>query len=94
MPGDLAASVVVTGNKKDANIGLAQPGHLRGKEQARVVVLPVAVIQVADEEHKGRLLGNGQIYEVFQGPACCATDLRNRGPFIPLQAPERASDYL
>jgi hypothetical protein len=86
--GELAGGVVVASNEQGLDAGFAQLGHLRGEEQAGIVILPVAVLQVTGEQHEGDLLRNGQFNEVFQGPPASAADRLDWAAIILFQASE------
>ena len=89
-PRHLVGRVVISGDGDHGDAGLAEADHLRHEIQARPMVFPVAVVEVAGNQDEGHRLVDGQLHEVFQGPAAGLADLVDRGAFVALQAPQGA----
>ena len=65
--GDLAFGVVITVEQIDGDARLPQAAHLAHEEQACVEVAPVAVVDVACDDHEVDGFVDGQIYQSFKG---------------------------
>jgi len=87
--GDLACGVVVARDDKDPDAFLAKPGHLVREEEPRVVVLPVAVVEVPRKQDEVDLLRSGQLDEILEGPAGSPADLLHGRTFVDLEPDER-----
>jgi len=81
---------VVAADQDDLDAGVAEPGHLPAEEEARVVVGPVAVVEVADDQDEPDLLLDRQGDEVLKRPAGRPPALLDRGPLIAVEPPVRA----
>jgi hypothetical protein len=89
-PGDPAGRVVVSGEEEYPDAGRAEAVHLRYQVQARVVVPPVAVEEIACDHHEGGFLCQGQPDEVFEGAAGGAAEEVHRDPLVGVEAMEGA----
>ena len=92
LAGNGALRVVVALDEKDLDVGTAQAHHLGAEEQTRVEVGPVAVVQVACQQHEVHTLGQGQVDQVFQSPAGGVAQALYRRTGIAAQATQRAVD--
>jgi len=81
---------VVPGGDEDPDARPLQAGHLAGKKDPRVVILPVPVIEVAGEDDKGGVFLDGQSDEIFAGPPGGPADLFDRRVAVLLQAHQGA----
>lgn len=86
----LAFGIVVAAEDERTDAGLAQAPHLLAKEDARVVILPVAVVQVAGNHEECDLLFDRTIHELPQRLARRVAQLRGRRVGIRAQAVQRA----
>jgi hypothetical protein len=89
-PGHLVLGVVVAAAQNHRNAGLAQPAHLLDEEQARVEVLPVAVVHVPGDDDKSHLLFDGRGHQILQGPPGGPANLLDRRALVAIQSAERA----
>ena len=89
-PRHFVGRVVISGDGDHGDAGLAEADHLRHEVEARPMVLPVSVVEVAGNQDEGHRLVDGQLHEVFQGPAAGLADLVDRGAFVALQPSQRA----
>src|SRR5262249_18789863 len=74
----------------DVDARLTQPRHLRREEQSGVVVLPVAVVEVAGEQEEGGLLVAAEVDEVCERAPAGAADRGDGRPLVLLEAAHRA----
>lgn len=52
LAGDLAFGVVIAMEQEDGDLGVRQPAHLLHEEESGLVVTPIAVIEVAGDDHE------------------------------------------
>ena len=81
---------MISGDGDHGDAGLAEADHLRHEIQARPMVLPVSVVEVAGNQDEGRRLVDGKLDEVLQGPAAGLADFVHRRAVVALQAAQRA----
>jgi hypothetical protein len=86
----LAFGIVIAAEHECANAFLAQAPHLLTEEDAGVVVLPVAVVEVARDHEEGDFLFDRSIDELPQRLARGVAQLRGRRVRIGAQAVQRA----
>jgi hypothetical protein len=90
VPGHLVGGVVIAGNDENGNPGILQPGHLPHQEQPGLIVPPVAVIQIAANDHERDRTLNGCLDEVFEGLPGRTAHFFNRHSLILGEAPQWA----
>ena len=88
--GHLVPGVVIAADEVDPDAGVAEVGHPPGEPEARVVVLPVAVVDVAGDEDEGDLLRDRQADQVLERPTGRPADLLDGAPLIPVEPPQGA----
>jgi hypothetical protein len=86
---DLTGGIMVSGNNKNLDILVPQRGHLGGKEQTRIVVFPIAVVQVTSKQNKGNLFLKSQLDEIFQSLSSRSSHLSNGGSIVLLKSYQR-----
>jgi len=74
----LTCGIVIAGNNKDPDSCFFQPAHTAGKEKTGILILPVAVIEVACNQDKINLFLDGKVNQVIKGPPRCAANFINR----------------
>jgi hypothetical protein len=79
---DLAGGVMVTGDHEDLDAGLPQTPHPIYEINAGIIVLPVSVIEIPNQQDKGNLLINSQFHKVIKIPPCRTANLFHRGILI------------
>ena len=72
--GNHRCRVMISGDQVNRDLLGLQPDHLSPEEQAGAVVLPVAVIEVARNDHEIDRLVDSQIHEVLKGLAGSPTE--------------------
>ena len=82
--------VVVAADQEDLDAGVAEVGHPLDEPEAGVVVLPVAVVDVAGDQDEGDLLVDRQPDQVLQRPPGRPADLRRRAPLVPVEPAQGA----
>ena len=87
--GHLVRGVVVAGDYEHANPGLAQLGHLGHEEQPGALVPPVAVVEVAGDEHERGRLVDSQLHQVFHRPPGGLANLLDRSPLVTFEPFQR-----
>jgi hypothetical protein len=75
---------VVAANEDDGNFGVGQAAHLFAKEEAGLKIFPVAVVDVAGDQHQFDLLFQCEGDQVFECAARRQTDLLHGGAFVTL----------
>ena len=88
--GELTGGVVIAGYNKNLDPGLGQAAHPPGEIEAGIVVLPIAVIEIAGDKEKGNRLVDGQVDECVKSPSRRPANLGNRRIVVRLKPPERA----
>jgi len=85
----LALGIVVAVKQEDlVDASCYEPAHLPDKENPRLVVAPVSVIEIAcDDDERGLLM---QSHKVFKRLAGCCTDTVSRAALLPSNAYQRA----
>ena len=86
----LALGIVVAQQQVDGDARGIQASHLPGKVDAGVEVLPVAVVQVAGNDHEVHLLRDGLGDQVVEGITCCCAEQLRRGILVGGQSRQRA----
>jgi hypothetical protein len=76
--GDLAGRIVIAGNNEDLDPSPGQAAHPPGEIKSGIVILPIAVIQVAGNKNKCYRLVDGQVDEGVKGPPRRPANLGNR----------------
>ncbi len=76
--------VVVAGNHENRDTGLAEAQHLRHNIKAGAVVLPIAVVEVAGNQHEGGRLVQSKLHQIRQGSAAGLADFVHRSTWIAL----------
>ena len=87
---DFAFGVVVAVEQVYRDARLAQPPHLAHEEQAGVIVLPIAVVQIAGNHHEVHLLLDGARHQPLKGLARGCAQALGRRVGIGRQADQRA----
>jgi len=87
--GHLVFGVVVAIDDECRNAGGGQPTHLACEEHAGVVVLPVAVVQIAGDDHEIDLLIDGRSHQVRERFASSGAQQLGRRVGIGRQPGER-----
>ena len=64
-PSHFVGGIVISGNGDYGDAGLAEADHLRHEIEARPMIFPVSVVQVAGNQDEGHRLVDGQLHEVF-----------------------------
>src|SRR5690606_20706231 len=90
LAGHLVRRVVVARDDEDARAGLAQPGELRGEEEAGRVVAPVAVVDVARQQEGADVFLEAGVDERLEGAAGRAPELVDGGTLVALEAAQGA----
>jgi hypothetical protein len=80
--GDHRCCVVVAGEDEDGNPRVRQPAHGGGEVQAGAHVLPLAVVEVAGDDHEIDRLVDRRRDQVVEGGAGCAANLVMGHPFV------------
>ena len=88
--GDLADRIVIAADREDSDAGVTQPLHLAQKKEACVVILPVAVVNIADDKYEGNLLFKGKSNEVLKRSSRRSPQFINGRTIVPLEAPQWA----
>ena len=88
--GDAAGGVVIAGDQEYRDTGTLQAVHALYKVQPGVVILPIAVIEVAGEQHEVHGFVDGQVDEIIKRAPGRAADLGDRRAFVALQAQQGA----
>ena len=86
----LVCGIVVAGYQIDGDTRLAEPLHLGDEEQPGVEILPIAVVQVARDQHEGDLFVHGQPHEILQRSPRRMTNLFGRRGFVAIDSSPRA----
>jgi hypothetical protein len=87
---DLAGGVVIARHDENRNVRLRQPGDLPREKEAGVVILPVAVVDIAGDHHERHLLRDGQVDDAFQRATRGRTEPLHRRTLVSLQPVQRA----
>jgi hypothetical protein len=81
---------VVAADEEELDPGARQPSGFAHEELARGVILPVAVVEVAGDDHERRFLGDRGLDEVGEGLARGGREQPRRLLAARPQAPQRA----
>ena len=90
LPRDHALRIVVALDDEDTNTRAIQPHHLLAEKQARVEILPVAVVEVTGEEHEIDACAQGLVDESFEGASRRGAQTLNRRAVVTVQSAQRA----
>ncbi len=81
---------MVASDQENGNTLIIEPDHLAAEKQSRIVVFPIAIIEIARDQEEIDLLINGQGHQILERPAGGSTEeLRGRA-IMRFQSPERA----
>jgi hypothetical protein len=85
-----AVGVVVPLHDEDADAGAFEAGQAQVEKDPGVVVAPVAVEDVAGQDHEGRLLVDGELHQALERAAAGDPDRRRGGAVVALEPTQRA----
>ena len=89
-PSHFVGRIMVSRNCDYGNSCLAESDHLRHEKEARPMVLPVTIVEVAGNQDEGHRLVDGNLDKIFQGPAAGLADFVDGCAFVAFQASQRA----
>ena len=90
--GDLAFGIVVALDDEDADAGPGEPQHLIAKEQPGAEVGPVAVVDVAGQQHERHVLAERQVDQRRECVARGAAQPRDRCALVAVEPPQGTVD--
>ena len=79
--GQLALRIVITLDDVDRNAGVAESDCLLDKEQARSGIRPIAIPEIAGDQHEGDALIDGELDKILEGFACGGLDASDGSAF-------------
>ena len=86
--GDDRSGVVIARDEHHLDARRAQTGHLTGEEQARAVVTPIAIVEIASDDDEIHVFFEGKAHQVFKGSAGCSPNSVQGRTVVALQSHE------
>ena len=90
MARDLTFRVMIAVEQEDRNSGLCQPAHLFHEKETGLIVAPIAVVEIASDDHEGHLIFDRLAHEIIERHAGCRSDPFGSGALLPRKSLEGA----